>query len=394
MKKILPFLLGLNLFFLQSYLLRFSFGFYPSNLQEILILAAFFCLVVVKGPRAVLKGFFGERVLLIFVGLSLLSLLWLPLLDAVNALRFAKFVFFGTLLAVTFLQTYSTDEQRWKGLKILSYGALCFGLFSVLYNALGFNVMLDGRLAGPLDSAVYLAIYLIPALLFFAFELVEKPKRLRLWIPFLITGLLILATRSFGAMGGALGVLGLYGLRAAPLPFFKTFWFKGLVGVLGLIFLIFAFYVKILPTLQTDYSSLDERGQIWQTTAFLLEQPRHFFLGLGLGQFQMHYEQNVAEVLGSEPLDYVVLQPHNVFLLFWVNHGLLGLLFSVFLLGHCLWTLFTAKKSRGVRLFATYVLLYFLIHGLIDTPWFKNDLFFYLLLFSNLSFGASNVEAN
>lgn len=386
MKKLLPLLLGLNLFFLQSYLIRFSVGPYPSNLQEVLIGLMTLALVLVKGPRELLLRFLKARVLLIGAGLSILSLVWMPLLSSVDGLRFAKFVFFASLLVLAFVTIYRSKAEQKQGLKWLSYGALSFGLFSALYNGLGYNVMPDGRLAGPLDSAVYLAVYLIPPFLFFLKEWAAEPRRFGRITPVAVTGILLLATRSFGAIGGALAVSGLYALYSSSLPFLRKACFRAALLLLAMIFGLAAFYVKILPTLQTNYSSLDERGEIWQTAAALLEEPKHFVLGLGLGQFQPYYEARVEGVLGRPPLDFVVLQPHNVFLLLWVNYGLAGLLAALALLGCTLWTIFKEKPKEGVRLFAAYIVLYFFVHGMIDTPWFKNDLLFYVLLFSQLSF--------
>lgn len=383
-KKILHFLLAFNLFFLQAYLIRFSF----TNLQELLILVNLFVLLWVMDFRDFLKALFRHRILLSFLGLSFLAFVSLPLPDVLTALRFVKFLFFGSLLSFIFLETYKTQEARLQGVRILSYGALAFGVFSLIYNLLGFNVMLDHRLAGPLDSAVYLAFYLVPALLFFAFDGFSNPKNFRKWIPFVLTGGLLLGTRSFGAVGGAFLVLILYMLKQVKFAFVKTLWFKALAVSLGALFLAGVFYIKILPTLQTDYSSLDERGEIWETSFAILKDPQAFVFGVGLGQFQIHYEQNVAEVLGREPLDYYVLQPHNFFLLFMMNYGLLGLGLIVYLMGLTVWYILKNQPGGKVEEFALYVLLYFFIHGLIDTPFFKNDLLFLLFLFLELGLGA------
>ena len=383
LKKILHFLLAFNLFFLQAYLVRFS----STNLQEFLILANFFVLLWVMSFREFFKALFRHRILLTLLLLSLLAFVCLPLLDLLTALRFIKFLVFGSLLSFIFLETYKSDQERWKGLAWLSYGALAFGLFSLAYNLLGFNVMLDCRLAGPLDSAVYLAFYLVPALLYFAFDVLQTPRNFKKWIPFFLTGGLLLATRSFGAVGGVFLVLSLYVLRHVRFAFVKTMWFKVLALILGGLFLVGAFYVKILPTLRTDYSSLDERGEIWETSVAILKEPQAFFFGVGLGQFQIQYEQSVAEVLGREPLDYYVLQPHNFFLLFMMNYGLLGFVFVVYLMGLTFWGVFQKEPGDRVEVFALYVLLYFFVHGFIDTPFFKNDLLFLFLLFLELGLG-------
>lgn len=390
MKKILFYLLALDLFFLQAYLFRFSILSYPSNLQELMLGATFVVYVCVEGPKQLFSSLFRHKILFSVALLSVLSLLWVPLLSTLDALRFVKFVFFAILLAFLFLQVYRTEKERYEGVRLLAYGALAFAGFSLVYNLSGFNVMPDLRLAGPLDSAVYLAVYLVPAVLFFGFEVSQASKSqfFKKLLPFLVSGVLLVATRSFGAVGAALVVLLVFTLKNSSVSFLKSIWFKGLAFVLCLLFAVGTFYVKILPTLQTNYSSLDERGEIWQTTLSLLEEPKSFFLGLGLGQFQAHYEQSVVGVLGGEPLDYYVLQPHNVFLLFMVNYGFLGLILLVYLMSLTAWVLFKKTSNDRAQVFASYLLLYFFIHGLIDTPFFKNDLLFLLFLFLELGVGS------
>ena len=145
------------------------------------------------------------------------------------------------------------------------------------------------------------------------------------------------------------------------------------------------FYTKILPTIQTDYSSLDERGEIWKISAELLEDPDTELFGLGYGQFQYHYETNVAEILQRQPLDYYVLQPHNIFLLFTFNFGVVGLIFILFCLGKMINRLIHSKKYTNLTITSLFILGYFFIHGLIDSPFFKNDMLILLLLFMELS---------
>ena len=96
-------------------------------------------------------------------------------------------------------------------------------------------------------------------------------------------------------------------------------------------------------------------------------------------QFQAFYFENVKEILGKEPLDYYVLQPHNIFLLFWFHFGILGLS----LIFYCLWKTIKTTHQNPENIFA-FIALYFFIHGLIDTPIFKNDILFIFILFLEL----------
>jgi hypothetical protein len=143
-------------------------------------------------------------------------------------------------------------------------------------------------------------------------------------------------------------------------------------------------WTKIIPAVTSSYSSLDERGEIWKVSMELLKQPRNIMFGLGLGQFQNQYESLADSVLGRPPLDYYVLQPHNIFLLFIFNFGLIGVIFLVF---------FIQKSFSNSSRISTWIFWYFVLHGLIDTPFFKNDLFFLFILFLSLSLFSNSSKA-
>lgn len=381
MQKINRLLIFINFFFLQSYLIRFQIGNYPTNLQEILIFlqALIFCLLIIKEKRITqtLKNLRKHWILTSFIILTALSVIFVPIINQTDFLRHLKFLFFALILVFIFLESLNKNESA-KALKLGAFGALTFAIFSAIYNLTGHNVALDHRLLGPLDAAVYLAYYLAPFFIFSAIEYIKNPRNLKnLWLP-LSLAILIVLTRSMGAIGGSFLILTIYVLKNSSLIKKKSF--KIGLSIVSIIVLVSIFYTKILPTLTTGYSSLDERGEIWKTSEYLLREPKNFFFGLGIGQFQEHYAQNVALVLEREPLDYYVLQPHNIFLLFLAQYGILGLLLVCLIIFKIFQNIFHKKN-----LTYTLIAAYFLLHGLIDTPFFKNDLLILFILFLELS---------
>lgn len=379
--KLNKYLLIFNLFFLQSYLIRFKIGSYPTNLQEILILLQtiiyFASIFKTKKLQEIFRDLKKYRILNSFILLTFISILLVPVFDYITFIRHLKFLFFGGILVFIFLQTYE-KETRIQALKIAGYGAVLFGLFSLAYNLLGFNVTHDYRLIGPLDSAVYLAYFLTPFSLLFAIEYLKNCKKSDL--TFAITLLvLILLTRSMGALLAGFLTLTIYfweKYKFSARQNRKIFW---TIVSTGIVIFATIFISKILPTFTTNYSSLDERGEIWTTSLALLKDPGNLFFGLGYGQFQYHYLQNAESTLGRLPLDFYVLQPHNVFLLFIFQYGILGLLLIIFIITK------TLKRLDDTKNIAAFMLLYFLIHGLIDTPIFKNDLLLLFILLSETS---------
>lgn len=386
--KVLPFfsffsrfLIYLNLFFLQSYLIRFSFGSYATNLQEILIgLMALIFLIylsVAKKLFSTVKNLKNYPLILGLFFLFLISILTVSWINEVDFLRHLKFLFFSSILVFVTLEMFKTSAERRRMLKYSGWGALTFGLFSLIWNLAGFNLTYDYRLTGPLDSAVYLAYYLTPFFIFFVIDWIQHKERQNLFYALILLTLIVL-TRSMGAIAASFFILSFFILKKSQQKYLENRNFQIGLGFLGILIFSLLFYFKILPALQTDSSSLGERFQIWVTAFELLKDPFHFFFGIGFGQFQAYYEANVFQVLGHEPLDYYILQPHNIFLLFWLNFGLPGII----LLNYIIWRMgrkiLYDSQPPSVSQTAAFIFAYFLIHGMIDTPFFKNDL---LILF-------------
>ncbi|MBI5753602.1 O-antigen ligase family protein, partial [Candidatus Peregrinibacteria bacterium] len=234
---------------------------------------------------------------------------------------------------------------------------------------------------GPLDAAVYLGYYITPFFIFFIIQFFENKKKSDLLYSIAL-GILMLATVSMGSVAGSLIIILLYLFKKSGSNVLKSKKFKIIIATICLIVSATVFYLKILPTIRTNYSSLNEREQIWQTSFSLLKNQKNLLFGIGYGQFQEQYFQHVKAVLGHEPLDYYVLQPHNIFLLFIFQFGILGLIFLICCIKKNLQNIYNWKNNQPLNfhLLTNFLLLYFFIHGLIDTPFFKNDLLILLIL--------------
>jgi len=388
--KLNKILLWVNLFFLQSYLVRFSIGPVPTNLQEVLIglqLIVFVWAMIKEGKfMKMLKDLSKHWVLIGFVLLTIFSVAvrFTYNVDFVRALRF---LFFALLLTYMFVETFQTDQEKKKAFIIAGHGAIFFGFFSVLYNLAGQNVAYDSRLQGPLDSAVYLAYYLTPFFLFFLVETFNNPKKIQNLFHAIVLGVMILLTRSMGSIVVSVLLMMLYFFKRSDLKMLRSKAVKVGLGVLVAIVLGVAFYVKVLPSFTTTNTSLGERDEIWATSMYLLKDPKNLLLGVGYGQFQTQYAANVDAVLGHKPLDYIILQPHNIFLLFIFQYGLFGVIFLIFCMYKAVQKFMHAEKKDELSIVVGIMLFYFFLHGLIDTPFFKNDLLILLVLLMELGAG-------
>lgn len=386
--KLSKYFLFLNLFFLQSYLLRFQIASYPTNLQELLIIAnvlIFFVYIIKeKHLTTILNNFRKYRVLILFILLSAISLLTVETKDYIFLIRYLKFLFFSSALIWLFLEILHDEQSRKMGIKIAGLGALTFGIFSIIFNLLGYNVAHDYRLTGPLDAAVYLAFYFAPFVIFFFTEFLNNPKQKQNLLFTCALTILLLLTRSMGSIAVTFLIMLFVTYKNFNFKILHRTGTKIIIAVLAIILFSTVFYSKILPAFETNYSSLNERGEIWQTSIALLRDPAVILGGLGLNQFQYHYENDVKIVLGREPLDYIVLQPHNIFFFFIFNFGILGIIVLLALIIKVVSNILKSHETN-LRVTASFIALYFLLHGLIDTPFMKNDLLFILILALQLS---------
>ncbi|TSC72309.1 MAG: hypothetical protein G01um101438_627 [Parcubacteria group bacterium Gr01-1014_38] len=124
------------------------------------------------------------------------------------------------------------------------------------------------------------------------------------------------------------------------------------------------------------------RLQIWHVSLALIRD--HPVLGTGLGTFEPVYQaqlhdllsrSSVPGILRPTSLEWVVRDPHNIVLSLWLNTGLLGLLSMMALVAFSLFQAhFTPHRFSPLLAASGAALLALLVFGLVDTPFWKNDL--------------------
>ncbi len=130
------------------------------------------------------------------------------------------------------------------------------------------------------------------------------------------------------------------------------------------------------PVLDLQASSLEIRSSQWQETwAMLMDRP---IFGAGLNA----YQKTLAPYHKNSWLE-IYLYPHNIFLNFWSELGIFGLLIFLLMMGYLIYTLkklFLTKNLWSWPL--TMAWSTWFIHGLVDVPYFKNDLsvLFFIML--------------
>ncbi len=274
-------------------------------------------------------------------------------------------------------KTYFHDKPSLIGVAqraLLLSGAI-LSVMALIQVITGDFITVDGRASGPFESANFLSLYLGPIVIFAGFAL-AKSKDLydRLFLG--IAGALCIAalffTLSYAAWLGVLGaiVVGILLNYRKTVP--KWLW---MLGVALFVVLLLTQLGSEKFTQFVDFqerSSTTVRLQVYDISAGLAKDNPLF--GIGLGQFEVQYQIHGEELLGKVPFESVMLHPHNIFLALWLNMGLLGLIAFIWLCWRALgWLLEKDKKGRRI---AALMLVAILIHGLFDTPYFKNDLAF------------------
>ncbi|MBI4713777.1 O-antigen ligase family protein [Candidatus Uhrbacteria bacterium] len=113
-----------------------------------------------------------------------------------------------------------------------------------------------------------------------------------------------------------------------------------------------------------DYSGQVRLSQ-WKETSELLKD--HPIAGVGLSQYP-----NTLKPYHKDTQYEIFQYPHNIFLNIWVELGLLGLLAFGFFCFLVLHNFTTPRLHDSITFF--FPLLQIFIHGLVDVPYFKNDL--------------------
>lgn len=259
--------------------------------------------------------------------------------------------------------------------KLLAFSAVSASLFAIgqiglfLWVFAHHQVQVGDAPAFLNTSANADAMYLEPPLAFATgFAIFGWERRDRM-IAVLVAGLafaaMILTLSRAGYL--AMSVLALMVILYLPSRRLRIWVVAGL-AVVGLIVLEVPF---IGQRLLDAAHSAGLRSSIYAQALELLS--RHPIFGAGIGGFT----QAVAPFRPSS--QELELYPHNVFLTTWSEVGLLGLVAFAFIVFSLVWRGLRAlpvsnDTFRPVLWGAAAALVLFVVHGLFDTPYWKNDL--------------------
>lgn len=235
------------------------------------------------------------------------------------------------------------------------------------------DTLQDARLSSVFAPvANYFAMFAAPLFVFAVGFVTVNRERMLATVAAALSGIALLFSLSYGGFlavcaGGLVLIVTLLQGKTRR----RTLAYLGAAVAIGFIALIPTRQFKEKLNFTTRSSSL-VRTEIWRTAIEIGTQ--HPFSGVGPNTFEAEYRK-VAPTLYHPPLEWLVAKPHNLYLNAWVETGMLGLIGLVWFMVSVLRLLFLRKDGDAVG--ATIVgasLVAVLVHGLVDTPLFKNDL--------------------
>ena len=109
---------------------------------------------------------------------------------------------------------------------------------------------------------------------------------------------------------------------------------------------------------------------IWRSAGRLIED--NWLWGIGAGNFQEKYL--VYQKYFTPYLEWAVPHPHSLYLSIWLYGGALGLAGFVGLIFFWFRSFWRLQKNPNLRFIGLGIMFYILLHGIVDTTYFKNDL--------------------
>jgi len=384
-------LIYLTVFLSPIYLIKLNIFFLPLNLLDLLLLGV--CVGwIVKNKTASLakiKKFFKKNKALSLFIFLLITGVSLSLLHADNYLSGLGIIKSWFVLPILFGFVLNDEmknvQETHKVLNALFYSSFLMSALGLLFVLTG-NLTYDGRLTAVFLSPNHLAMFLSYGSIIGVSKIILlREKSFLLYFLNLTVLVALFFTHSYLAwVGLTIAIILLLTLSNSKNK--KTLLAMALMAIFST-FLIFEKNSAKFSDLVnfSERSSLSSRMMIWRSSLKIASD--HWLWGIGPGNFQNKYLQ--YQQYFPPYLEWAVPQPHNLFLAFYLQTGLIGFLGFILLLIFWIFQkikiLVFSKDYSNTHL--TKILLalitYTLFHGLFDTPYWKNDLalIFWIIIF-------------
>ena len=374
----------LFIIFLPTYLIRFTIGPLPSTALE-LSFGALALAWLIKYSRHDFKNILAisQKHKILFIAFDIFFLasvvsvsisdLFILSLGVWRAYFLEPMVFF--LILIGRKESIKTTDLVWG----LGFSTLSISVYSVIQKFTGWGIATPEwtseatrRVTAFFSSPNAVGLYLAPILILVVVLMIkkkQKSKNLEFWVAASIAALSVVAiffTKSQGTW---------IGLGAGVLVFLFFWGYKKIAIAMAVVGVILALLIPSVrqAVLFKDQASQNRLRLLGYTEIFLSKSPANFILGTGLGEFfrkvqKPYYNDKIMERL---------IFPHSIFLNFWTETGLVGMLATITILGYVFYLANKIRKNNrliGAGLIGALTVL--VVHGLVDVPYFKNDLSF------------------
>ncbi len=383
---------------LPTYLIRFQVGPLPSTVLEVSF-GALFLVWLIKYSRYDVKNIIAvsQKHKILFIAFDILFLC-----SIVSVLISDLFILSLGVWRAYFLEPmilFLILVGRKKAIKItdliwgLALSTVSISVYSTVQKFTGWGIATPEwtgeamrRVTAFFSSPNAVGLYLAPVLMFLLAYVYSKrsERSLVFWLLSIICLLSLVAVFFTKSQGTWIG------LGAGLMVFLFLVGYKKITVAIAVVGIVFSL---LIPSMQRAILFKDQAGQnrlrlLGFTQTFLSSSPKNFLLGTGLGLFFRKVQKPYYDKMVMERLIF----PHSIFINFWTEVGLLGMLAITTILGYTFYLANKVRKSYGIIgagvLSALTVLV---VHGLVDVPYFKNDLAFLFWIIIALPFYCENI---
>lgn len=358
---------------LPLYVVRWHLGPLPTTvLENVIGLAVLAYLGVLLTERRLprLRSPYDIPIVLLLVA-GVLGIAFAP--DHTRAVGIYR-AYFVEAIAVYYIAIDVVQTRR--DLRVLLVGLLVAGLWMSIGQIVSFglaavhhSIAVGAAPAFLNTSANSVALFLEPPLAFATGLLLFDDDRRARWISAAGAALILVAMLTTLSRGAVVAMAVLVAIAVASLPTWRARFATTAVALAAVI--LFLSIPLIRARVATVQFSILLRDSLYQQAFHVLAQRPIF--GAGISGYP------VRAAPFRPPKQTVELYPHNLWLTTWSELGLLGLIaFAVIFFG-LLWRgIRSIRQSEGfpraVIWGAVGALALYLVHGLVDSPYWKNDL--------------------
>ncbi|MDV4152775.1 O-antigen ligase family protein [Clostridium sp. AL.422] len=337
----------LLLIFVILYPILPTYGKYSSDIIIYsLILVNTLCFLLIKEYRLkvinIIKSIYKDK---LFISLILLNLsMYASTFVAINKrVAFTNSIRFSLYLFIFYLISYTVENK--KNITVITNSFIITAIFSSIISIYQIIKLIsigesltntNNRISSFLENSNNLGAYSLLALFIVLMLIINSKKKTHKLI-YTFSSILLLINIVFSQSRNSLIGL-IIGIVIIAVLYDKRFIIASFVFPI-LLLVIPQSRVRILQIF--DFTQNSSRFKIWETTRLMIHD--NPLLGIGYENFQYQYpiyvNRDPSSLLVSE--NYIALHPHNVFLKFQVELGILG---SIFFLLFLLFTIYTTIK--------------------------------------------------